>query len=286
MGSRAARRSSSTRARTRRSRLSRCRRSLRCAPRRPRHLRRSLLCHPRRLPDPSPQCPHHPRRVAREPARQRARGTREQSPHRRGAATALSHRGGAPGARDSRVTRAVEKMILPSRPRTPRLDAQGAGIVRLRPHRPDPRSLPRQRLPPADRLQSVAPARLEGAPDGGVAGAPEGIAAGAHHHQGSSSSRADRPRQDHDDERGHRPHQPVDVAPHHHGGRPGRAPPPEEEGADEPARGRDAHADFASALKGSLREDPDVIAVGELRDMETVRMAVPASETGHLVSGR
>ena len=40
---------------------------------------------------------------------------------------------------------------------------------------------------------------------------------------------------------------------------------------------------FASALKGSLREDPDVIVVGELRDTETVRMAIAASETGHLV---
>jgi twitching motility protein PilT len=42
---------------------------------------------------------------------------------------------------------------------------------------------------------------------------------------------------------------------------------------------------FANALKGSLREDPDVIVVGELRDTETVRMALAASETGHLVLG-
>lgn len=42
---------------------------------------------------------------------------------------------------------------------------------------------------------------------------------------------------------------------------------------------------FARALKGSLREDPDVIVVGELRDLETVAMAVAASETGHLVLG-
>ncbi|QRK09978.1 PilT/PilU family type 4a pilus ATPase [Archangium violaceum] len=40
---------------------------------------------------------------------------------------------------------------------------------------------------------------------------------------------------------------------------------------------------FATALKGSLREDPDVILVGELRDTETVRMALAASETGHLL---
>jgi twitching motility protein PilT len=44
-------------------------------------------------------------------------------------------------------------------------------------------------------------------------------------------------------------------------------------------------ASFAAALKASLREDPDVIVVGELRDVETVRMAVSASETGHLVLG-
>jgi twitching motility protein PilT len=42
---------------------------------------------------------------------------------------------------------------------------------------------------------------------------------------------------------------------------------------------------FARALKAALREDPDVIVVGELRDVETVRMAVAASETGHLVLG-
>jgi twitching motility protein PilT len=44
-------------------------------------------------------------------------------------------------------------------------------------------------------------------------------------------------------------------------------------------------ASFAAALKASLREDPDVIVVGELRDTETVRMALSASETGHLVIG-
>lgn len=42
---------------------------------------------------------------------------------------------------------------------------------------------------------------------------------------------------------------------------------------------------FASALKAALREDPDVIVVGELCDQETVRMALSASETGHLVIG-
>ena len=40
---------------------------------------------------------------------------------------------------------------------------------------------------------------------------------------------------------------------------------------------------FAKALKGALREDPDVILVGELRDLETIGMALTAAETGHLV---
>ncbi len=44
-------------------------------------------------------------------------------------------------------------------------------------------------------------------------------------------------------------------------------------------------ASFATALAAALREDPDVIVVGELRDAETVRMALSASETGHLVLG-
>jgi twitching motility protein PilT len=42
---------------------------------------------------------------------------------------------------------------------------------------------------------------------------------------------------------------------------------------------------FASALKGALREDPDIIVIGELRDLETIEMALTAAETGHLVIG-
>jgi twitching motility protein PilT len=40
---------------------------------------------------------------------------------------------------------------------------------------------------------------------------------------------------------------------------------------------------FASALRAALREDPDVIMVGEMRDLETIQLAITASETGHLV---
>ena len=42
---------------------------------------------------------------------------------------------------------------------------------------------------------------------------------------------------------------------------------------------------FATALRSALREDPDAILVGELRDLETIRLAMTAAETGHLVFG-
>src|SRR6266513_2869893 len=42
---------------------------------------------------------------------------------------------------------------------------------------------------------------------------------------------------------------------------------------------------FASALRGALREDPDMILVGEMRDLETIRLACEAAATGHLVFG-
>jgi twitching motility protein PilT len=42
---------------------------------------------------------------------------------------------------------------------------------------------------------------------------------------------------------------------------------------------------FAAALRGALREDPDIILVGEMRDLETISLAIEASSTGHLVFG-
>jgi twitching motility protein PilT len=47
---------------------------------------------------------------------------------------------------------------------------------------------------------------------------------------------------------------------------------------------RDTHS-FNNALRSALREDPDIILVGELRDLETIRLALTAAETGHLVFG-
>ncbi|MCP0914113.1 MULTISPECIES: type IV pilus twitching motility protein PilT [Legionella] len=51
---------------------------------------------------------------------------------------------------------------------------------------------------------------------------------------------------------------------------------------------REVHRDtqsFSAALRSALREDPDIILVGELRDLETIRLAMTAAETGHLVFG-
>jgi len=51
---------------------------------------------------------------------------------------------------------------------------------------------------------------------------------------------------------------------------------------------REVHVDtesFASALKYALRQDPDVILIGEMRDLETIHLAITAAETGHLVFG-
>ncbi|CEG57590.1 type IV pilus twitching motility protein PilT [Legionella fallonii] len=51
---------------------------------------------------------------------------------------------------------------------------------------------------------------------------------------------------------------------------------------------REVHKDtlsFNAALRSALREDPDIILVGELRDLETIRLAMTAAETGHLVFG-
>lgn len=48
--------------------------------------------------------------------------------------------------------------------------------------------------------------------------------------------------------------------------------------------GPDTHS-FSNALRSALREDPDAILVGEMRDLETVRLALTAAETGHLVFG-
>jgi twitching motility protein PilT len=53
----------------------------------------------------------------------------------------------------------------------------------------------------------------------------------------------------------------------------------------EPARDRQHTTGFKRALRAALREDPDIVLVGEMRDLETIAIAIETAETGHLVFG-
>ena len=53
----------------------------------------------------------------------------------------------------------------------------------------------------------------------------------------------------------------------------------------EPARGARRHARLRDALRAALREDPDVVLIGEMRDLETIESALRIAETGHLTFG-
>jgi twitching motility protein PilT len=80
-----------------------------------------------------------------------------------------------------------------------------------------------------------------------------------------------------------RPGQPGARGPHHDRGGPHRVPPhPQRCLVNQREVGEDTKS-FASALKHVLRQDPDIILVGELRDLETISIALTAAETGHLV---
>ena len=72
--------------------------------------------------------------------------------------------------------------------------------------------------------------------------------------------------------------------PHHHDRGSDRVRPRRPEVRDQPARDRrTTRRSFAQALRAALRQDPDVILVGEMRDAETMEVALHAAETGHLV---
>ena len=71
---------------------------------------------------------------------------------------------------------------------------------------------------------------------------------------------------------------------HRHGRGSDRVPAPAQELPGEPARGRaPTRTSFAQALKHILRQDPDVVLIGEMRDLETIEAALVVAETGHLV---
>ena len=83
--------------------------------------------------------------------------------------------------------------------------------------------------------------------------------------------------------RGDRRDQPHARRPHHDHRGPDRVPPPHKRCiVNQREIGPDATS-FAEALRGALRQDPDVILLGEMRDLETIGTALTAAETGHLV---
>ena len=72
---------------------------------------------------------------------------------------------------------------------------------------------------------------------------------------------------------------------HHHGRGPDRVCAQEPAVPGEPPRGGRAYKVFRGRAHGALREDPDIILVGEMRDLETIELALTAAATGHLVFG-
>jgi twitching motility protein PilT len=86
-----------------------------------------------------------------------------------------------------------------------------------------------------------------------------------------------------DDGRAREPDQRGAARAHPHDRGPDRVPARIEALPREPARAGHHTQSFARALRAALREDPDVIAIGELRDLETVSLALSAAETGHFV---
>ena len=72
---------------------------------------------------------------------------------------------------------------------------------------------------------------------------------------------------------------------HCHHRRAHRVRPPEQAEHHHPARGARAHDELPAGLKAALREDADIVLVGEMRDLETIQLALTAAETGLLVFG-
>ena len=81
----------------------------------------------------------------------------------------------------------------------------------------------------------------------------------------------------------HRLDQPEPSVSHPHDRGPDRVPPRSWHGSGQPARGRHRHPLVRHALRSALRENPDVILVGEMRDLESIHFALTLAETGHLV---
>ena len=156
---------------------------------------------------------------------------------------------------------------------------------RLRLLDPGPRALPRQRLLPArhDR-RGVPPDPDRDGPDREArpaAGHPRVRAQAARHRARHGPDRLGQV----DDARLADQRDQRDARRAHHDDRgPDRVPPPPQAAASSTSASSAAtRKTFAMALKAALRQDPDVILVGEMRDMETIGTALTAAETGHLV---
>ncbi len=204
----------------------------------------------RQLPDDAGQW-HPPRRQRRKAARpQRHRSVRERALHAR-----------APG------------------------EVPEAAGGRPRLQRDRPRPLPLQRLPAARHRRHGAARHPDARPDDRRARAPAGPQA---HRRGGARPRPrhrhDRQRQEHDAGGDDRPHQ-LDARGAHHDRRgPDRVSSTGTTSrSSTSARSRSTRASFSHALRSALRQDPDVILVGEMRDFETIETALLAAETGHLV---
>ena len=176
---------------------------------------------------------------------------------------------------------------LRDRPRAEDQDVRGDGRRRLRLRDPQRRALPRQLLQAEVRLRR----RLPPDPDQGphrrrarAAADPQEVGDAA---QGPRArDRADRLRQVHHAGRHHRPRQQGAARTTSSRSRTRSSSCTTARAAwSTTARWASHTRSFAAALRGALREDPDIILVGEMRDLETIRLALEAANTGHLVFG-
>jgi twitching motility protein PilT len=92
--------------------------------------------------------------------------------------------------------------------------------------------------------------------------------------------------QEHHARGAHRPGQRHPRRPHRHHRRPDRVRAQRQALPHQPARGAGAHRRLPHALRAALREDPDVVLVGEMRDLETIEIAIETAETGTWSSAR
>ena len=180
----------------------------------------------------------------------------------------------------------LKRLIDPIMPAANLAGVRGEARYGLRVRSAEPRQVPRQRVRRSQRARRGVPRHPVRDSDRGearpVAAHPEPVQA----EQGArAGDRSDRIGKVDDAVRDDRLHQPHARRAHHHDRRSDRVRAPEQQVPHQSARGAHAHDSFKAALRAALREDPDIVLVGELRDLETVAIAIETAETGHLVFG-